>query len=453
MSLTRRFFRFYGKCQLSFWNNRYKLSIFKITGEMANIQLHTRKGGLPSKFCAIPKLESNLGVFPSRDRRVQVAPTPSTSFPHFDALWSPKYSSDFSANSPRFFPAPSSPCERLELPHSNVNICSNLAPAFFGNFCGKIVATTTLEPNQTNEASSTYETAAYTLAMLSKILDVPSGLLRRWYIRGLLLPVRQVKRLPYFDFSQVIAARNLARILSDSPHSATVEKQLARLSKIRPDWQSLLSSLDFVVNGRTVLIRESGERLVDTSGQFHFDFYHDESAEADEPVHSRIFSITPLDDRDSPETVEELLQIALEHEDNQEPQAAIAAYRRMLQTFGPTADSCFAIAEVFYAMGDLVAARERYYNAVELDEGFVEALANLGCVLVELGELKEARRIFERALRHHPDYPDVHFHLAKLLDQLELPDIAVGHWERFLELAPRTPWSDEALERLEHQSS
>ncbi len=295
--------------------------------------------------------------------------------------------------------------------------------------------------------SSESESGQYTLAMLAKMLSLPLSTLRRWYLQRLLIPVFEVKRLPYFDFSQLVFARELAKILANSPRATAIEKQLSRWARLNPDWQARWSTLDVVIDGTTVLFRQDHNRLVETNGQFRFDFYdNDQHAEGGSPPR-----ILPLESFASPAdsiTYDELLYAALEHEDRQEPLQAISVYRRLLQTFGPTADACFALAEIFYSVGDLAAARERYYMAVELEESFIEALSNLGCVLVELGELHEAQRVFERALRQHPDYADVHFHLAKLLDQLHAHELAAEHWRRFLQLAPKTPWSEEAKQRL-----
>jgi tetratricopeptide (TPR) repeat protein len=115
---------------------------------------------------------------------------------------------------------------------------------------------------------------------------------------------------------------------------------------------------------------------------------------------------------------------------------------------GPTAEICFLLAESLYQMHDLPAARERYYMAVELDEDYVEARANLGCVLAELGEQELAISAFEGALAYHDDYPDVHYHLARILDETERADEALAHWKAFLRLAPMSPWADEARHRL-----
>ena len=87
--------------------------------------------------------------------------------------------------------------------------------------------------------------------------------------------------------------------------------------------------------------------------------------------------------------------------------------------------------------------------AIEMSPDYVEARANLGCVLVELGQLELARSAFEGALDHHRDYPDVHFHLARLLDSLGETEPADQHWARFLELSPDSPWAAEAKQRLQ----
>jgi tetratricopeptide (TPR) repeat protein len=87
--------------------------------------------------------------------------------------------------------------------------------------------------------------------------------------------------------------------------------------------------------------------------------------------------------------------------------------------------------------------------AVELDEDYVEARANLGCVLVEMGQRDLAVAAFQGALAYHPDYADVHYHLALALDDLDRRQEAQGHWEAFLGHAPDSPWAEQARGRLE----
>jgi tetratricopeptide (TPR) repeat protein len=70
-------------------------------------------------------------------------------------------------------------------------------------------------------------------------------------------------------------------------------------------------------------------------------------------------------------------------------------------------------------------------------------------VLLELGEKALAIAAFQGALRSYEEYADAHYHLARTLDELGQGDEAAEHWARFAELAPDSPWADEARQRLQ----
>lgn len=326
----------------------------------------------------------------------------------------------------------------------------------------------------------------YTLGMLSQVVGKDIGTLRRWVRRGLLQPCQQVNRLLYFDFSQVVRARTLAKLFANAqgpggaeaelvrmtqrvwrhgpigdthsaaPQPASVSDPQAKDSIDSPSW--LTNWLDdVVIDGQQVLLRRP-HGLMDVSGQLHLNFYDDAREEQDDQgeiaLQSNELAPQVLSFPAEKESagvhpgVDEYLRRALELEDSQDLPGALQMYRAMVLQLGPTPDICFAMAELLYGMGDLPAARERYYMALELETGFVEAWASLGCLLVELGERAEAQQAFETALRSHPDYADVHFHLARLLDLQGADVVAEHHWRAFLRLAPQTPWSEEARIRL-----
>ena len=149
-----------------------------------------------------------------------------------------------------------------------------------------------------------------------------------------------------------------------------------------------------------------------------------------------------------PATAEEMCRLAAELEEDGQLTAAAEMFRAALAAAGPTPEVCFQLAELLYRLGDLSAARERYYMVVELDEDYVEARANLGCVLAETGQRELAVAAFEGALRYHAGYADVHYHLARTLDDMGRRDEANEHWRLFLAMAPDSPWAAEARVRL-----
>lgn len=288
----------------------------------------------------------------------------------------------------------------------------------------------------------------YTPAMLADLLEVPISVIRRWHRRGLIVPAREVRRLPYFDFQEVATARQLAALLAAGASPNAVERKLEELARYVPEVERPLAQLSVIVQGQQLLLRQ-GEGLIEPGGQLRIDFdaleHQGESADTN-PLERQILPLAV--DHSSSANPRELLEMAAQQEEEGQLELAIDLYRAALAAGGPTPEACFQLAELLYRLGDLQGARERYFMAVELDEDYVEARANLGCVLAETGELELAVAALQGALRFHRDYPDVHYHLARILDDLGREQEAEHHWREFLELAPSSPWSAEASRRL-----
>ncbi|MBM4002603.1 MAG: tetratricopeptide repeat protein [Planctomycetes bacterium] len=311
----------------------------------------------------------------------------------------------------------------------------------------------------------------YTPAMLAQWFGVKLSTIRRWWRRGLIVPAREVHRLPYFDFQEVATARRLAELVAAGVSPAEIERQLRELARWVPGVQRPLAQLSVIVEGRDLLVRHE-EGLLEPGGQRRFDFAAGErqSHRADfsrEPPRGVEVERTPGDGgsagrsadqaasdgsigiaRDGPPSPAKLVDLAHLLEDRGELPEAAEMLRAAMAAGGPRAELCFQLAEILYRLGDLSGARERYFVALELDEDYVEARANLGCLLLELGDTEHALAAFQGALDSHPDFPDVHYHLARLLDDRRETAAAEAHWRSFLRLAPESPWGHEARRRL-----
>lgn len=298
----------------------------------------------------------------------------------------------------------------------------------------------------------------YTPAMLAELLRVPVAAIRRWHRKGHLRATREVSRLPYFDFEEVRVARKLADLLAAGCSSSLIDRKLAELARLCPHLSRPLTDVALVVEGRGLYIRR-GDSLSEPSGQLLIDFEtlaEPATRDADAAPVAVSFAAAGDDEERTllhPETsaswsVEDLRSLAADLEERGGRHEAIEIYRSILVSGEFTAEDHFFLAELLYRAGDLAAARERYYVAIELDEDYVEARANLGCVLAELGELPLAEAAFRGALACHPDYADAHFHLARLLDRMQQRHEASNHWRRFLDLAPASPWANEARDRV-----
>ena len=296
----------------------------------------------------------------------------------------------------------------------------------------------------------------YTPAMVAGLVKTPVRNIRRWYRMGLLTSAKVAHRLPYFQFVQVQNARQLVNWIGRGAHPSDIKRQLADFST----WveNRSLMELDLVVDGRRLLLRH-GDQLLGANGQLHLDFDRTEPLDVTESTSTTAVTATiPFQSESHTSdsnandvqnwTREEMLQAAEELEDDGRLEQSIGWYRIILARYGMTAEICFQLAELLYRTGDVSAARERYYNAIELDEDFLEARANLGCVLAETGQTILAVAAFQGALSRDDSYPDVHYHLAKCLDEIAESEQAVRHWIRFLQLSPQSPWAEEALDRL-----
>jgi tetratricopeptide (TPR) repeat protein len=286
--------------------------------------------------------------------------------------------------------------------------------------------------------------------MLARLLNVTPSVIRRWRRRGWIVPAREVRRLPYFDFQEVATARRLTELLAAGMSPASIEKKLAALGRYLPDIKRPLAQLSIIVEGKNLLVRQ-GDGLVEPGGQLRFDFgaAHDGAALGTSVQFTSDILAFNLRDTLAASTPAEMVHLAGQLEDEGQPASAAEMYRSALAAGGPNAEICFLLAELLYQLGDLPAARERYYMAIELDEDYVEARGNLGCVLADEGERELAIAAFEGALAYHDAYPDAHYHLARMLDDLGRAGEATEHWQSFLRLSPNSPWADEARQRLE----
>jgi tetratricopeptide (TPR) repeat protein len=334
---------------------------------------------------------------------------------------------------------------------------------------------------------------AHTPAMLSRLLDVPVRMIRRWARLGLIKPVRRVCRLPYFDYREVASARRLASLLEQGVSAQTLEKSLAELSLTISGTDRSLAQLNLLVQDEKVLMRDDRGVLNPRTGQRLLDFDSAEtSLEAFRPKESdsAVFETSdddPMDDEDpvslpfsavqqreerqmSDWNAEEWFHEGCRLTEEAEFESAINSFRNGLsllssemssirsgltspddeQTtlFPDPADLNFHLADALYRAGRVDAAIERYYCAIEAAPDFIEAWTQLGCLQSEQGQLELAEQSLITAISIHPSNPDALLHYAQLLEQTERADEAVSYWKQYLQYDSRGPWSDHARNRI-----
>ncbi|MFM1997345.1 MAG: hypothetical protein RLZZ111_1732 [Planctomycetota bacterium] len=290
----------------------------------------------------------------------------------------------------------------------------------------------------------------HTVAMMAAVLRVPPAAIRHWQRCGLLEPSRRSTAVAWFEFSELVVARQLARLLRTGLSPSDIADQLSRL--VPGGARAAAHIADrIVVEGRRLLLRSDG-RLLGAGGQLQLGFAAPDIGHAplEEPGQTTAAYADEAapDAADEPATVAELLDLAADLEASGALAEAAEALRAVLQAQGPTAQVAFMLAEVLYRSGDLTAARERYYATIELDADHLEARSSLGCVLAELGEHDLALAALEGVVRQEPRYADAHWHLAAILRDAGREPESLTSLRTFLTLAPESPWATMAQERL-----
>lgn len=291
----------------------------------------------------------------------------------------------------------------------------------------------------------------YTPAMLSQLLDISVHEIRRWERAGLIKPAKKVYRLPYFDFQEVTGARRLYELAQSGVAFEELAAGLERLRTVLPNIDRPLAQLEVLARGSHLVYRDPAGLVEPTTGQRVFDF--EPQAEADESSTIPFQAIAEVDEGQSvPDrkewTAREWFQEGCHLADDNEVDAAVEAFRLALieDVYNPAYH--FHLADVLYRQGSTEAAIERYYMTVELDHNYLEAWTQLGCLLDQVGRVRASQESFRIAIDLHPEYPDAHFHLAELLERLNLRDEAAEHWRCYLRYDQRGPWAELARQRL-----
>ncbi len=281
---------------------------------------------------------------------------------------------------------------------------------------------------------------AYTPAMLSRLLDVPVRLIRRWARLGLIRAVRRVCRLPYFDYREVASARRLASLLDEGVSAKKIEQSLGELGQTLAGTDRSLAQLNLLVQDEKVLLRDSHGVLNPRTGQRLLDF------DATEESTNNI--VQPMPDDDAPDSEQPAHSVAhltsLQLSNSNSRSASASTSDSATDDDEPIS---FSITEARLQIGD---RRMSDWNA---DEWFHE-----GCRLSEEAEFESAVNAFRNSMsllvseqsllreenQPHlkdrggvfPDPADVNFHMADALYRSSKIEAAIERYLCAIEFAP-----------------
>jgi tetratricopeptide (TPR) repeat protein len=289
----------------------------------------------------------------------------------------------------------------------------------------------------------------YSIAQLARILDVPASTVRGWMRVGLIKPVREVKRLCFFDFQQLANARALSRLAHKGVTPARIRASLDRLGGWLPDAQASLRQLEALEQKGPLLVRLDDGNLAETSGQLLLDFDGTAAAtnQPRSPLAGSRLTAAPTPGQPA-RTVVDWFARGLRAEEEADLEAAAGCYEQALRQDYTRAETWFNLGNVLYSLERKAEAIRAFTRASGLDPEYVEAWNNLGNTLSDEGQADDAVQAYEQALALEPAYMDAHYNLAETLANKGEWERARKHWREYLRLDPNSRWAQKVRHRL-----
>jgi len=264
----------------------------------------------------------------------------------------------------------------------------------------------------------------YTAEQVSRIADVPISVVRSWVRKGLLQPARLAHRLAWFEFTDILTARNLSRLAAAGVPATRIHRSLAQIARWLPDGERILGRLEAYAAG--VRLRMPDGTWVEPSGQQLMDFHPGEASLRGRSTADRVSLFPGPAGSLIPGEEGSWFARALEAEEAGDLESAARFYAAELES-SREPEVLFNLGNVLYELGREEQAAQRYLQAIEADTAFAEAWNNLGNSLVALGRLKDGVHAYEMALSLEPTYPEPHCNLATVLDRMGQPGQALAH--------------------------
>jgi tetratricopeptide (TPR) repeat protein len=245
-------------------------------------------------------------------------------------------------------------------------------------------------------------------------------------------------------FRHLVAIRAASELLESG---ATVRQIRQSLEALRRETRSPLTEMRLSVEGQRVLAQTDRVRFDPRSGQTVLDLDVG-GLEKDAAATLGMGLVRPL----APPTTQAETWFARASQCDADPEQwaeAVEAYQRVVAIDPGYAAAWNNLGLLQHRVGHYGEAQDAYEAALRADPTCAQARYNLGSLLEDLGELPASIRAYESAVALAPDYADAHFNLAGVLEKAGRTREAAGHWRRYLQLDPHSPWAQVARSHLD----
>jgi len=266
----------------------------------------------------------------------------------------------------------------------------------------------------------------YGVGDVEKLLRLPRRTLRALVAAGFVTPARGPRNAWQFSFQDLILLRTAQALVEANVPARRITQSLKALRKRLPESMPL-SGLRIRAVGNRVVVSERDGRWQADSGQYLLAFEGD-------PAQGMlgVIEAKPTPARAEQNWFEQA--VALE---NTDAAGARAAYERALAADPARADARLNLGRLLHEAGELKQAERVYREAVRLGSRDPLLHFNLGVLLEDLQRKSEAMDAYTAALQENPDFADGHYNLALLYEECGRARDAIRHMARYRKLTRR----------------
>jgi DNA-binding transcriptional MerR regulator len=271
----------------------------------------------------------------------------------------------------------------------------------------------------------------YSTSQVAEFVGLSEAVVRSCARAGLLSPKPrgQPLRFPFRDLSVLKIVKTLT---SQGVPLRRLRRQLTALKRQLPDDASL-ASVSIAATGGHVVVRDRDCQWRVDSGQLMFDFDGALAAPGGELQPMPVRREAPGPEPVPGPTADEWFERGLLLEED-EPEAAIAAYRRALSLQPDCVETLINLGRLYAETGEMEAATACFRQAIEIDPRDATAVYNLGVVAQDAGRDDEAIQLYRRALALDPGLAEAHYNLATVFDRTGEPQAAIRHINEYRKL-------------------
>ena len=266
-----------------------------------------------------------------------------------------------------------------------------------------------------------------------RILEISARQLQAWERAGL-IPQQEL-----YTFQDLGQLRTLHSLREDEVPAASIRESILAMKAVAGMSNPLLEAC-VVRTGTRLAFRHRGAMVDPIRRQLLFDFERMSGAQNDVAGPSAMRRIGTPDLRG----LQERFHAAVQAEEAGEKQHAINLYQEILSIDPQYAAACINLGTLFFHLRQFGRAEELYRRATEADPGYVLAYFDLGNVLDELERIDESIAAYLKAVTLSPRYADAHYNLALAFERKGQRRQALRHWQSYIRIDNRGPWSDHA---------